>query len=167
MGACKPQRNDLKGCQRHRNNVSVQRLVLKCPSKTKNKVKFATHSAEKWVCMGNWARKNLAIYFSKLRRLQTTGVFPSGYATLYQTPGEKHQESSTRDDEQFLAVNNPFWAWSNFNSSANLSGGRHNYKNKLLVQGKQTTDPRPQIKSSRQGASVGLEIHFLFSFLAR
>ena len=74
--ACKHPRNDLKGCQRHRNNVSVQRLVLKCPSKTKNKVKFATHSAEKWLCMGNWERKNLAILFLKAEKAPDDRSFP-------------------------------------------------------------------------------------------
>ena len=61
--ACKLSRNDLKSGQRHRNDLSVWRSVLGCPSKTKNEVKPLTQSAAKWICMGKWPVPSGAIYF--------------------------------------------------------------------------------------------------------
>ena len=52
------------------------------PLRPKNTIKLPTQSAEKWICMEEWAFEMLAILFSKTRRSQMTGIFyPSGRAT--------------------------------------------------------------------------------------
>ena len=68
------------------------------PLRPKNTIKLPTQSAEKWICMEEWAFEMLAILFSKTRRSQMTGIFyPSGHATKllgYSDPrGSKSCES--------------------------------------------------------------------------
>ena len=68
----------------------------------KHKVKLPTQSADKWICMGKWAFKILADFFSfKNEKASDDWTFlPSAYTA---TVPEKrlHQESFSRGKETF------------------------------------------------------------------
>ena len=94
-----PLRNDLKSCQRHRNDLSVWRQGV-CPSKIKTWGYPLDPKCRKWICVGKWAFKILAELFLKNEKASDDRAFFT-QCVRYHSPGVNrfHQESSSRDEE--------------------------------------------------------------------